>query len=77
MNKNEVKELEELLLVVWDSPEDDNYYNKVVSRIQEICPDPYWTEYLDDNNYALDDDSLNIDKIVDKILSYKPTIFHG
>lgn len=45
---------------------------KICSEIDNLSPDPLWSDYIFwSNDYLLDDNSLDIDKLVEKLLGNK------
>ncbi|MGB0371943.1 MAG: hypothetical protein ACPGN3_11455 [Opitutales bacterium] len=72
MNEKLVKELRALFLELWDMP-NDSRYEEIEQRLADICPDPDWPDHLDE--FATDDETLDVDRVLSKIAEYRPDIF--
>jgi len=50
---------------------------EIMTRIKELSPDPYWSDYIFCSfDYYDKDDNFLIEKFLDKIFSYKKNIIH-
>lgn len=48
---------------------------EIFERLDQISPDPAYSDYIYHcDDYCLDDDSMNINKLAQKVFSYQPLI---
>jgi hypothetical protein len=72
MMENAKKRLSELILELWNIPSEKRS-EEIVEEINKLSPDPSWSNYIFySEEFVNEDETLNVDGVVNKILSYKP-----
>ncbi|WP_152610783.1 hypothetical protein [Ruegeria sp. ANG-R] len=70
-NRDTVRDLIGKLL----STRDEGEQSVIAQELDEICPDPEWSDHIfHSTDYYNEDDTLNVEAVVEKIFSYQPII---
>ena len=52
---------------------DEAEQSVIAQELDKVCPDPEWSDHIFQSaHYYNDDDTLNMDALIEKIFSYKP-----
>lgn len=72
MDKAEIpRRIKDLLYELVDIPEDERE-EQIFEEMNKLSPDPSWSDYIFHSDAFLkDDDSIDIDAVVSKIMEYK------